>query len=564
MSARRGFSIALLAAALVPAGADSAVITIVNGDGPGEGFNDPTVVAPVGGNPGTTRGQQRLIAFQAAADIWGAALPSDVEIFIQAYFDNLTCTATSATLGAAGAIQIFANFPGREFDNMWYHVALANRLAGDDLAPGPNGTSADDIVAQFNSRLNGDVGCLGGRGWYLGLDNNHGNDIDLMVVLLHEFGHGLGFANFVTEASGSRPLGLGDIFSEYTRDQTSGKKWNAMTTPELVASAINSRRVFWDGLHVAAATPSVLAPGTPVLRVNSPGGIAGIYAVGTAAFGPPLSSPGMTGDVAVALDDANVSGPSTSDGCTSITNDVNGKIAIVDRGTCGFTVKVKNAQIAGAVAVLVANNVAGSPPAGLGGSDATITIPSVLITLPDANTIKAQLGGTVNATLGVDLSVLAGANAQGYPLLYAPNPVQPGSSISHWDTIAFPNQLMEPAINADLTHQVDGVDLTLSEMTDIGWFSDQDGVPDGRDVCLGSDQGATIVIGGCDSGAENDTFANGCRVSDSIKACADGAGNHGAFVSCVTQSMNAMRSAGTITNQEKGAIQACAAGAAIP
>jgi hypothetical protein len=123
---------------------------------------------------------------------------------------------------------------------------------------------------------------------------------------------------------------------------------------------------------------------------------------------------------------------------------------------------------------------------------------------------------------------------------------------------------MEPAINGDLTHNVDGVDLTLSEMTDIGWFSDQDGVPDGRDACLGSDQGATIVIGGCDSGAENDTFANGCRVSDSIKACADGAGNHGAFVSCVTQSMNAMRAAGIITNQEKGAIQACAAGAAIP
>ena len=109
-----------------------------------------------------------------------------------------------------------------------------------------------------------------------------------------------------------------------------------------------------------------------------------------------------------------------------------------------------------------------------------------------------------------------------------------------------------------------GVDLTLAEMTDVGWFSDGDGVPDGRDACLGSDQGATIVIGGCDSGAENDTFGDGCRVSDSIRACADGAANHGAFVSCVTQSMSAMRAAGTITNQEKGAIQACAAGAAIP
>ncbi len=37
--------------------------------------------------------------------------------------------------------------------------------------------------------------------------------------------------------------------------------------------------------------------------------------------------------------------------------------------------KVKNAQVAGAIAVLVADNVAGGPPAGLGGVDPTITIP---------------------------------------------------------------------------------------------------------------------------------------------------------------------------------------------
>jgi hypothetical protein len=52
-------------------------VIVLNADGPGEGFNDPTPVAPVGGNPGTTRGQQRLIAFQFAADIWGATLDSN-------------------------------------------------------------------------------------------------------------------------------------------------------------------------------------------------------------------------------------------------------------------------------------------------------------------------------------------------------------------------------------------------------------------------------------------------------------------------------------------------------
>jgi hypothetical protein len=47
-----------------------ATIVIVNGNAAGVGFNDPTPVAPVGGNPGTTLGQQRLNAFEYAASLW--------------------------------------------------------------------------------------------------------------------------------------------------------------------------------------------------------------------------------------------------------------------------------------------------------------------------------------------------------------------------------------------------------------------------------------------------------------------------------------------------------------
>ena len=65
-------------------------------DSPSEGFNDPTPVAPVGGNPGTTLGEQRLNVFQAAADIWGAALESDVTIQVYAKFDALSCDASSS------------------------------------------------------------------------------------------------------------------------------------------------------------------------------------------------------------------------------------------------------------------------------------------------------------------------------------------------------------------------------------------------------------------------------------------------------------------------------------
>ena len=49
----------------------AATFTIVNLDSAGEGFNELTSAAPVGGNSGTTLGQQRLNAFQHAANIWG-------------------------------------------------------------------------------------------------------------------------------------------------------------------------------------------------------------------------------------------------------------------------------------------------------------------------------------------------------------------------------------------------------------------------------------------------------------------------------------------------------------
>jgi hypothetical protein len=137
----------------------------------------------------------------------------------------------------------------------------------------------------------------------------------------------------------------------------------------------------------------------------------------------------------------------------------------------------------------------------------------------------------------------------------------PGSSISHWDPIAFPNLLMEPAINTDLTH---GVDLTRQEMIDIGWFSDGDGVPDGRDLCIGSDPSATVVIDGCNSGVPNSALGGGCKITDLIEGCADAARNHGQFVACVSLAANGLKASGTITGSQKGAIQSCAAQADIP
>ena len=109
---RRILSLACVLMLAFAFAANAATIVIVNNDGPNEGFNDTTPAAPVGGNPGTTVGQQRLNVFQEAANIWGGLLPSTVTIRVLAQFDPQTCTSTSAVLGSAGPISVDRDFPG--------------------------------------------------------------------------------------------------------------------------------------------------------------------------------------------------------------------------------------------------------------------------------------------------------------------------------------------------------------------------------------------------------------------------------------------------------------------
>lgn len=551
--------LALFAALGLSASASAATINIVNGNLPGVGFNDPAPAVPVGGNAGTTIGEQRLIAFQHAANIWGAKLDSNVPINVLATFEPLNCTATAAVLGSAGATNAFRDFPGAPFPGTWYHKALVNKLIGFESIPG-----TADLRARFNVNL-GQVGCLTGVGWYYGLDTGHGTQVNLVTVLLHEFAHGLGFASFASVTNGQYLLGFSDIYSKFYFDNTLALARDDMSIAQRQASAINPRNVVWTGPAVTAQVPNVLGPGTPLLRVTAPASIAGDYAVGAASFGPLLANPGVSGAVVLGLDAADGAGPSTTDACSPITNAaaVAGKVALVDRGTCGFIVKVKNLQNAGAVAVIVADNVAGGPPAGLGGVDPTITIPSVRITLADGNTIKAALPGGVNVTLAVDPAVRAGADRNGRALLNTPNPVQAGSSVSHWDPIASPNQLMEPSINSDLTLEVDPPeDLTRSQLRDVGWYPDGDldlVADDAGDQCLASDLSATVVIGGQDTGIDNLFFTNGCTIRDLVANCKAGARNHGAYVSCTANLANTLVGLGFMNKNDVGKLQSAVA-----
>jgi len=384
----------------------------------------------------------------------------------------------------------------------------------------------------------------------------------------------LNFQTFVTTSTGANlgtstanPLGFTDIYARHLFDKKIGLHWNDMTADERKSSALHFGDLVWDGAVVTRDIPDVLVFGSPEVRVTAPSSIAGLYQFGTAAFGPAVGHPDISSTIVAATDAANTAGPATTDGCTAFTNAaaVVGKIALVERGTCGFAVKARNATNAGAAAVIIYNNAANATAAAPGMADdgvngAFVTIPSVSLSRPDGLTVLGAL--PASADLRVDPTLRAGADALNRARLYAPTLLATGSSVSHFDTIAFRNLLMEPNINPDLTHNLSApYDLTLELFRDIGWFADADldGIADAADCEAHSERTATVVIDGEDTGVPNTLFTNGCTISDLVSDIAADAKNHGGFVSGVAHLTNALVKDGLISGAQKGAIQSAAA-----
>ncbi len=493
---------ALILATLSP-GAHAADVVISQG----AGFSDSTPAAPVGGNSGTTVGEQRLIAFQFAASLWSAILEGDEQVVVSAAFAPQTCDAGGGVLGGASPVSIESDFAGAPIPDTWYFSSLANTLAGADLNPGDA-----DITATFNASIDNNDGCLAGSNWYYGLDNSPGgSDIDFLNVVMHEIGHGLGSASVVSVTSGALPSNRPDIYSRFAFDTQLQLHFDEMTNAQRVASITNTGNVVWDGPSVTELASQIL-DGSLVGEVSNPP--LGILELQTAAFGPPVGDAGLSGDI-VLIDDGT---GTATDGCEALSAasavEVAGNIALIDRGNCNFTVKTANAQAAGAAAVIIANNDAtGLPP--LGGNDASLTIPTVGITLADGDAIKAELPG-VSIALSFDPTQLSGTNADGLVRLFAPGTVQPGSSFSHFDTVASPNLLMEPSITSTLTASVN-VDLTAPLYADIGWGivdADTDLVPDINDNCQLDANGDQRDSNGdgfgnlCDADLNNDGLIN--------------------------------------------------------
>jgi hypothetical protein len=115
-------------------------------------------------------------AIRFAADIWSSTLASSVPIRVDVRWDSLGQDA----LASAGPTTLFRDFPGASGPTIWYPVALAEAITGQEL----NDTTEADIAININKATN----------WYFGLDGNTPfNQIDLATVILHELAHGLGF-----------------------------------------------------------------------------------------------------------------------------------------------------------------------------------------------------------------------------------------------------------------------------------------------------------------------------------------------------------------------------------
>lgn len=482
--------LALLPLLMATRGSADVTFVIVNVDGPGEGLNDPTPASPVGGNPGTTLGQLRQIALQAAADVWGQLLDSPVPILINASFDPLTCPS----FASGGASFVYTDFVGAPIPDTWYVAALANRLAGADLSPGEA-----EISARFNSA------CIS---FYYGLDGNDGpGQVDLVAVAVHELAHGLGFTSLVSRSNGSFLMGRKDIYSTFLFDTEVGQPWTAMSDAERLASMQRPRKVVFDGPRVTAAVPTALDFGVPTLTVASASiGVQDLI-IGTSSFGAPLGAP-VSAEVALVTDAILP----TADACSPLVADLTGKIALLDRGTCTLVEKAKNAQNAGAIGAVMADNVAGSPPDDNGGFDPTVTIPFVRITQADGDVVKLALSSeVVTATLRLDMTKRTGADSAGRALVYTPTPIRAASSLNHFDPLMAPTQLLEPSIEPDSTRDPG---LALPLLKDLGWTfgdEDEDGVPDAVDPCV-SVGGAhdfvkpRVVIGNFDLVPDNDTL----------------------------------------------------------
>src|SRR6185436_2731549 len=264
----------------------------------------------------------------------------------------------------------------------WVPLALANELIGIDLEP-----TESEITATFNGALNS---CTNGRqDWYYGFDGKAGDKSDLLYVVMHELGHGLGFLSLVDLKTGETELGRFDAYSTHVFDLALGQPWTALTDAQRLQSIRSPRGVVWDGPNVARQAAQLLIPGAPILRTTPV--LAGLTTrVSEAEFGPyaadrPASGPLKVGTLSPV--DCQLQGSAA------------GAVVLLTQSICAPIQQAWSAQQAGAVAVLLADDQGRDPPntADTDPSDRPmfpVTIPVLAVSVEDAMVLAAAPPGT--------------------------------------------------------------------------------------------------------------------------------------------------------------------------
>lgn len=447
----------------------AASVVIVNLDPPGVGLNDNTPATPAGGNSGVTLGQQRMKLVQHAASIWGARLVSAVPIRFSVQFSGTFSCAQNpgdfVYLAFGGPSAYYAGNPPLPPNPIIYPAALRNALVGTTADP-----STPEAFVRISPLMDSQPGCITGTtGFWYGINPDirptDPTKYALLPLVLHEMAHGLGFVQNHNLQNGSGFPPYYYTFDLKVFDNTLQKFWHQMTDNEILQSADNDPNVIWKGPAVDAAKSTYLRK---PLRMRI-GGTVQSGEVAQAFYGDLFSSTGLSSMATVVSDGS----ATPSEGCGTLVNaaQVQGRIAVVNRGTCGFGLKTRNAEQAGAIAVLILNNRAETPADPMpvaGGFDFTIRIPTATVAYLTGQNLLSQLAGSPNTTVTIESipgSSLIGIQT-GFMRMHAPIPISQGSSISHFTSDTGGPLLMQAEISPVL---FDRLDMTPELLRDIGW-----------------------------------------------------------------------------------------------
>lgn len=191
-------------------------------------------------------------AINAAVDVWSQNFTSQVSVKIKVLWER---QSNSGILASAAPGKFHTNFKNIPDGDLWYASALADSLAGEDIEP---------TIPEITIRINSTNGPM----LYLGTDGKcPSNKYDLVSMILHEMGHGLGF---LSNADYDELYGYGSIqqptpFDAYAQ-LPDGRRLMDLDSPSIELGQALTEPLVWSGANAIRANNGV----KPLLYTPSP------------------------------------------------------------------------------------------------------------------------------------------------------------------------------------------------------------------------------------------------------------------------------------------------------